>query len=64
MQDEADKLGVDISRCSIEDPATSQRLEQYVDLLCEARKHKVGSAPGAGASDPRVAAIQRSSCGL
>ncbi len=42
-QDEADKLGVDISRCAVEDHSTSQRLGQYVDLLCEARKHKVGS---------------------
>jgi hypothetical protein len=40
-QDEADKLGVDISRCTIEDPAASQRLGKYVGLLCEARKHKV-----------------------
>lgn len=40
-QAEADKLGVDISRCTIEDPATSPRQQKYVDLLCEARKHKV-----------------------
>lgn len=52
-QDEADKLGVDISRCAIEDPATSQRLGQYVDLLCEARKHKVGTAPGPAAQGLR-----------
>lgn len=41
LQDEADKLGVDISQCGIEDPATSQQLDKYVQLLCEARKHKV-----------------------
>jgi phosphotransacetylase len=40
-QEEADKLGVDISQCTIEDPKTSQRVDKYVDLLCEARKHKV-----------------------
>jgi phosphate acetyltransferase len=37
---EADKLGADISNCTIEDPATSPRQQKYVDLLCEARKHK------------------------
>ena len=40
-QEEADKLGVDISQCTIEDPKTSPRVDKYVDLLCEARKHKV-----------------------
>lgn len=37
---------MDISSCSIEDPATSQRLDKYVEVLCEARKHKVGVQAG------------------
>ena len=65
-QDEADKLGVDISRCTVEDPETSQRLGAYVDLLCEARRHKVGMRLVWQRTDSAVALLLPSSrrCGL
>ena len=33
---------MDISGCDVMDPEASERLPAYIDLLCEARKHKVG----------------------
>mmetsp|Transcript_4754 Transcript_4754/g.13675 ORF Transcript_4754/g.13675 Transcript_4754/m.13675 type:complete len:790 (-) Transcript_4754:298-2667(-) len=40
VQDEAAKLGVDVSACTVVDPMTSPELPRYIDLLVEARKHK------------------------
>lgn len=45
IQDEAAKLGVDVSACTVVDPMTSPELPRYIDLLVEARKHKVGAPP-------------------
>ena len=52
-QGEADKLGVDISGCVVVDSEASERLPAYIDLLCEARKHKVGRVR----HDPPLGAI-------
>lgn len=43
IQDEAAKLGLDVSACTVVDPMASPELPRYIDLLVEARKHKVGS---------------------
>ena len=40
-QDEAAKLGVDVSECTVVDPSESPDLPRYVELLVQARKHKV-----------------------
>ena len=37
---QADKLGLDLSAISIEDPAASQYHQRYSQLLLEVRRHK------------------------